>query len=85
MTEEKVYNLAKDRILYLISENEEKYLEEFTMFEQLPIERIFKLAYDELKFLLQNHIEKHLDSVAECVSEEIEELKELAINKGLQL
>lgn len=84
MTEEKVYNLAKDRILYLVSENE-KYLEEFSNIKELPIERIFDLAYEELNFLLQNHIEKHLESVVDCTLDEIDELKELAKNKGLQL
>lgn len=85
MTDEKVYRLAKDRLLYLFSENEEKYLEEFTMINELPIERIFGLAYEELNFLLQNHIEKRLDSVADCVLNEINDLKDLAKNKGLQL
>ena len=84
MTDEKVLRLAKDRILYLISENE-KYLGEFTMINDLPIERIFCLACEELEFKLKYNREKHLESVVDFILEEIEELKELAINKGLQL
>ena len=37
MTEEKVYNLAKDRILYLVSENE-KYLEDHPEYHVSVIE-----------------------------------------------
>lgn len=85
MTDEKVLRLAKDRILYLVSENEEKYLGEFTMINDLPIERIFCLAYEELEFKLKYNREKHLESVVDCILDEIDELKELAINKGLQL
>ena len=84
MTDEKVLRLAKDRILYLVSVDE-KYLEEFTMINDLPIERIFCLANEELEFKLKYNRDKHLESVVDCILDEIDELKELAINKGLQL
>ena len=88
MTDERVYSLAKDRLIYLSNadeKNEKKYLLDFTEINNLSIDRVFKLAYDELIFIRDCNIEKHLFSVVEYVSEEIEELKELAIFKGLQL